>query len=85
MRKFWDIIVGFLCKVPYDKLMHFCMGIIIASFFCITLGMKTCIVPVIFVGFAKEFFDIWTTKQWDWFDFLATCVGGLIIQLFAIF
>ena len=46
--------------------------------------MTVCIVPVIFAGFIKEFFDKWTTQEWDWWDFVATCAGGLIIQLFVI-
>ena len=40
--------------------------------------------PAIFLGFCMEFFDKWTTDQWDWWDFVATVSGGLVIQLFAI-
>ena len=84
IRKIWDAIVSFIEKVPYDKLMHFVAGLIIAAFFNISLGMAVCIVPAIFAGFIKEFFDLWTTNEWDWKDFLATCIGGLVPQIFVL-
>lgn len=84
MRKIWDKIVALISKVPYDKLLHFIAGLVIAAFFCITLGMKVCIVPAIAAGFIKEFFDNWTSDQVDWWDFVATVAGGLVIQIFAI-
>lgn len=83
MRKIWDKIVALISKVPYDKLLHFIAGLVIAAFFCITLGMKVCIVPAIVAGFAKEFFDNWTSDEVDWWDFVATVAGGLVIQIFA--
>lgn len=84
MRKIWDKIVALISKVPYDKLLHFIAGLVIAAFFCITLGMKVCIVPAIAAGIIKEFFDGWTSEQMDWWDFVATVSGGLVIQVFAI-
>lgn len=85
MRKIWDWIVTLIYKVPFDKWLHAFAGIIIAAFFAITLHMEVPIVPAIFAGFFKEFFDKWTTGQWDWWDFAATCAGGALIQVFAIF
>jgi len=84
IRKIWNWIVALISKVPYDKLLHFIAGLLIAALFGITLHMKVAIVPVIFAGFFKEFFDIFTTNEWDWWDFAATCAGGLFIQLFII-
>ena len=84
IRKIWDAIVRFIEKVPYDKLLHFCVGLIIAAIFALPLHMKVCIVPVLFAGFIKEFFDLWTKDKWDWWDFAATCFGGLVIQILAI-
>lgn len=84
IRKIWDAIVKFISSVSYDKLLHFIAGLVISSFFCIALGMKACIVPAIFAGFIKEFFDLWTTDKWDWWDFAATCFGGLVPQLFVL-
>ena len=84
LRKIWDAIVKFICSVPYDKLLHFIAGLIIAAIFALPLHMKACIVPVVFAGFIKEFFDLWTTEKQDWWDFAATCFGGLVIQILAI-
>lgn len=84
LRKIWDAIVKFICSVQYDKLLHFIAGLIIAAIFALPLHMKACIVPVVFAGFIKEFFNLWTTEKWDWWDFAATCIGGLVIQILAI-
>ena len=84
LRKIWDWIVKQLYKVPFDKWLHFIAGVLIAAFFAITLKMDVCIVPVLFAGFIKEFFDNWTTDKCDWYDFLATVIGGIVIQLFVI-
>lgn len=85
IRKIWDAVVKRLCSIAFDKWLHFIFGVLIAAFFCVTLGMKACIVPVLFAGFLKEFFDQLTTGQFDWKDFLATTVGGLVIQFFQVF
>jgi len=84
IRKIWDKIVAFFCSIPFDKWLHFIAGLVIAAFFCISLGMKWAIVPVIFAAFIKEFFDKWTTGIWEWKDFLATIIGGVVIQLFVV-
>lgn len=85
IRKIWDAIVKFICNIPYDKLLHAFVGALIAALFYIDFHMAVCIVPVVFAGFIKEFFDLWTTEKWDWWDFAATCAGGLLIQIMAIF
>ena len=85
IRKIWDAVVRFICSVPYDKLLHFIAGVLIAAFFNITLGMGFCFWPVLFIAFGKEFFDKWTTGIWEWWDFGATCIGGAVIQLFVLF
>ena len=83
-RKIWDAIVSLINKVPKDKLLHFVAGLIIAAIFALPLHMKACIVPVVFAAFIKEFFDLWTTDKWEWWDFGATCIGGLVIQVLAV-
>ena len=82
MRKIWDKIVEWIQSIHADKKMHFVAGFIIAAFFALALGMKIAIVPAIFAGLIKEFFDKWTTEKWEWWDFAATCLGGLLIQVF---
>lgn len=84
MRKIWDKLVQLINKIPLNKLLHFLAGLIIASFFAIIFGMKVCLIPVIVAGFAKEFFDKLTTGTWEWWDLVATCLGGLLIQLFVL-
>ena len=87
MRKIWDKIVAWILAIPADKKLHFVAGFIIASFFGLALGMKAVIVPAIFAGFLKEFFDAWTSPSgegWDWGDLLATALGGVLAQLFVV-
>ena len=84
IRKIWDAIVRFIYKVPYDKLLHFIVGLFVASFFNVSLGMLVCIIPALFAGVLKEAFDYWTTNQFDWLDLVATVAGGAVIQVFAI-
>lgn len=87
MRKIWDAIVKWLLHFPSDKKLHFVAGFVIASFFGLALGMKAVLVPALFAGFIKEFFDAWTSpggEGWDWLDFLATCLGGALAQCFVL-
>lgn len=82
MGKIYEKIVGWLASFGVDKYLHFIAGLIIAAFFAIVLKMDVCIVPVLFAGFIKEAFDEWRYGDFDWRDFAATILGGLIIQLF---
>lgn len=82
IRKIWDAIVKFICKVPYDKWLHVIGGLVVASFFAISLGWK-CVLPVALVaGLLKEVFDYFTTKNFDLWDWVATIAGGFVIQVF---
>jgi hypothetical protein len=82
MRKLWNKIVGVICKVSYDKLLHFCAGLILAAFFFIVLGMRFCVCPVICFAFVKELFDMWDDSGFDLRAFFAAIAGGAVIQLF---
>lgn len=86
MRKIWDKIVALISKVPYDKLLHFIVGLVAAAFFAIVWpsAAEWCIAPVIAIAFAKEFFDNWTGDKCDWLDFVATVAGGLVIWIFTL-
>ena len=87
MRKIWDKIVQWLLHLPADKRLHFVAGFVIAAFFGLALGMDWVIVPAVFAAFIKEFFDQWTSptgEGWDWLDFLATILGGVLAQLFVL-
>ena len=82
MRKIWDKIVSWLQAIPSDKKYHFAAGFTIAAFCAIALRISLAVVPAIFAGAFKEFFDKWTTGEWDWKDFAATCLGGILISIF---
>ena len=84
MRKIWDKIVAWLLSIPQDKRLHFVCGLIISAFFGMALGMKVCAWPVLFFAFGKEMFDSWTGGEWDWWDFLATILGGCVPQIFVL-
>lgn len=84
IRKIWDWFVNLFNGIRRDRLYHFIAGLIIAALFYIVLKMPVCIVPVIFAAFIKEFFDVWTDGNFDWIDFLATVIGGAVIQIFVI-
>jgi len=84
IRVLYDAAVSLFCRIGYDKLWHVIAGLVIASFFCVTLRMEACIVPVVFAALVKEFFDLWTVDNWNWKDFIATLAGGAVIQLFQI-
>lgn len=75
-------ILNWLASLAADKYLHFIAGLIIASFFYITLGMEVCLVPVIAAGFIKEFIDGWRYGGFCGWDLLATVLGGAVIQIF---
>jgi len=61
-----------------DKLYHFIAGMII--FWVASYFMAYPIIPVIIIGAAKEVYDkIIKHSYADWWDFLATVAGGLIV------
>lgn len=85
LRKLWDKAVALICRVPYDKLLHFVAGLIIASFFAIVVHWSMwCIVPVLLLALVKEFCDQALhpeTVVWDLWDIVATLAGALPIVL----
>lgn len=84
MKKIWNKIVAFFNALSADKYLHFIVGLIVAAFFNITLGMTACIVPVFFAAAIKEAIDSSGSGTSDWRDAVATLAGGAVIQLFAI-
>lgn len=84
IRKIWDAVVKRLCSIELDTWLPFIVGVLVAVFFLVVLKVKVCIMPVIFLAFFKEMFDMLTTHKRDWKDFIASLIGGLIVQLFAV-
>ena len=84
IRKIWDAIVSLISKGPYDKLLHFIVGLIVAAFFVIALkwaGWEALLVAVA-VAALKELFDWLTTEKVEWWDGISTVIGGLVILIF---
>ena len=84
IRKIWDAFVSLISKVPYDKLLHFLVGLLVSAFFVISLkwaGWEALLVAVA-VAALKELFDWLTTEKVEWWDAVSTVAGGLIIFVF---
>lgn len=82
MKKIYEKVLGWFRGIGIDKYWHFIAGVVIAAFFALVVGLEVCILPVIVVAFAKEGYDLTTKYCWDWWDFIATLLGGLIVQVF---
>ncbi len=64
-----------------DKLLHFIAGMVI--FLIANCFMSFAIIPVIIIAVLKEVYDLKVKKsRMDFWDFLATVAGGLIMYLF---
>ena len=83
MRKIWDKFVNWLLSIPVDRRLHFVCGFMIATFFYIMFGLVAGIFFPVAAAIMKEGFDSATGGKWDWWDFAATIIGGLMIPLFA--
>ena len=81
MKKIYAKLLAILNGIGVDKYLHFIAGLIIAAFFNIALGMKVCIVPVVFAAIIKEAIDQSGSGTPDWRDAVATMAGGAVIQI----
>lgn len=85
MRKYWDTFVAYISSIPYDKLLHFIGGTYASLFVLCILNMPFCCWGAIVAGYIKDYvFDKRTTGVVDSRDFLWTCIGGLLVQIFAV-
>lgn len=83
MKKIYEKVMGWFRGIGIDKYWHFIVGFLVAAFFNMVVGLEVCILPVIALAFLKEMYD--TLKNLipiDWWDLIATILGGLIIQIF---
>ena len=85
---FYRKVAGWLASFGSDKYLHIIFGLLIAYITAVIshaitgecslsaggLGMLVTIV----VGFVKETVDSAETDNWDFYDFLATLIGGVI-------
>lgn len=59
--------------IPKDKLMHFCVGLLLAQFAYLCVWLL--VLPLI-VGISKELYDKYVRKTgFNWWDLLATVLG----------
>ena len=84
MKKILDKIVAFFANLGADKYLHIIVGLNVAAFFNIALGMEACIAPAIVAGILKEVIDESDGRKADWADLVATIAGGAVIQLIVI-
>lgn len=77
-----------------DKKYHVLAGLVIALAVALPAyleslnlfaGLWSALTSGIIAGGVKEYFDMRTEgNRWDWWDFLATCLGAVIVALFII-
>ena len=67
-------ILKWLGSIPSDKLLHLIV---------IPYTAEICVLFAAIAGVAKEAFDQYRYKGWDWLDLAYTMAGGFIIQIFA--
>lgn len=70
-------------KIPADKALHFIAGLIIVAViatFCPMVADHAWLAAVV-LGFGKEIYDLFTDGHFDFVDFGATVLGGLVIQV----
>lgn len=85
MKNIYEKVMGWLRGVGIDKYWHFIAGLIIAAFFAMVVGVKFCLLPSLVAGLVKELYDgMKSGGKMDVWDFIATIIGGLIIQFFVL-
>ena len=77
-----------------DKKYHVLAGLLVAAFVGLPCyleslnlfaGLWSALTSGIIAGGVKEYFDMRTEgNKWDWWDFLATILGAVIVALFII-
>lgn len=83
IKQIYNAIASYLGRIAVDKLLHFICGMFITSFFIIVVPC-TAMYAITFsavAGVLKEWFDHYLYKGWNWYDLLATVLGGFIVQI----
>lgn len=67
-------------NISTDKLLHYISGTLIFALFQILFSVPIIsFIIVVAAGFGKEAIDKYRAKEdWDWYDILATSLGGII-------
>lgn len=72
-----------LGSIPSDKMLHFIVGMLITAIVAVIVPRFTPIAMTVAVvaGFAKELRDEITYGGFDWYDLIATVLGGVVMQV----
>lgn len=84
MRRLWNKFVAWLLAVPQDKRLHFAAGFAAATFAGMVFGVIWCGAVAVGAGVLKECYDTVCGERWDWLDLLATSLGGVLPEAFAL-
>ena len=71
-------------KIPYDKLLHFAVGAVIAALVVIVTGsLASAGAAVLLAGAGRELYDAYhpDTNTADIWDVVATCAGWIPVAL----
>lgn len=76
-------LLNLLGSIPSDKMLHFIAGMLITAFVAVIVPRFAPIAMTVAVvaGFAKELRDEITYGGFDWYDLLATVLGGVVMQV----
>ena len=76
-------ILNVLGTIKADKFLHFIAGMLITSIIAVAFPRFAPLAAVVAIvtGFAKEAYDEWSYGGWDWYDLLATVLGGAVMQV----
>ena len=76
-------IINALCSISSDKMLHFIAGLMIVAVTAIVFSCAAtyAIVSSVIAGFYKEAIDEFEYGGWDWWDLVATAMGGFVMQI----
>jgi hypothetical protein len=73
-----------LGSIPSDKMLHFIVGMLITVIVAVIVPRFAPIAMTVAIvaGVAKEIRDEIVYGGFDWYDLLATVLGGVVMQVF---
>lgn len=86
IKKIKGVVMGRLGRLRYDRLLHFVAGVLVGAFVAIVFPSVAPLAMFVAggVGLLKEVVDMWIGDGLDAYDFFATLIGGIVIELFVI-
>ena len=65
-------------NIPKDKIYHFIAGLVLCIVFALINDPITGIGAAVGAGIMKECYDEYTYGGFDWYDMVATWIGGCV-------